>query len=75
MALDATGFHGPVVEARRATLDIAIILDPTLPVARSTREILVRLGAKPYLERLDSALSESGQKPPPEPTTARVKAG
>jgi class 3 adenylate cyclase/predicted ATPase len=101
--LDATGFHGPVVEARRVTmnagvaalegsarealagyleaiqawrdlrivweealtgLDMATVLDPELPevrnVARSTREILERLRARPYLERLDAVLARGG---------------
>ncbi len=101
-ALDATGFHGRVVEVRRATLraaeaalegrardalagyrdalagwrdlrlvwdealtgiDMVSVLDPTDPdvraVAESTRAILGRLGAKPYLERLDAALARS----------------
>ena len=99
-ALDATGFHGPVVEARRATmnagiaalegrereavaaylealgawrdlrivweealtgLDMVTVLDHKLPevhaVADSTRQIFERLGARPYLARLDSVLS------------------
>jgi class 3 adenylate cyclase/tetratricopeptide (TPR) repeat protein len=101
--LDATGFHGPVVEARRANLraalaalegrtreaaqlykealtawrdlkvvweealtglDMAIVLDQSDPVVqaaiRSTREIFTRLGAKPYLERLELVLAERG---------------
>ena len=99
-AIDATGFHGNVVEARRATLQAAIaalegrareavplyrnaleawrqlhqtweealtgldmvtVLDRTIPevraVAEATRVIFERLGAKPYLERLDEAAS------------------
>jgi class 3 adenylate cyclase/tetratricopeptide (TPR) repeat protein len=101
-AVDATGFHGRVVEARRATLsaglaalegrhgeavglyraalaawrelhvtweealtgiDMVSVLDPSQPevsaAGASTREILVRLGAQPYLERLEAALSRS----------------
>jgi tetratricopeptide (TPR) repeat protein len=108
--LDATGFHGPVVEARRATLrgaiaalegrsreatalykealtawrdlkvvweealtglDMATVLDQsdaTVQAAiRSTREILTRLGAKPYLERLESALARRGAPAPAKP--------
>jgi len=100
-ALDATGYHGQVVEARRTTmrayiaalegrqqqavaefkealaawhslrvrweealtgLDMVIALDPSLPevraVASSTREILERIGAAPYLARLDAALAD-----------------
>ena len=99
-ALDATGFHGPVVEARRATmnagiaalegrnrealaaylealgawrdlrivweealtgLDMVTALDHKVPevraVADSTRQIFERLGARPYLARLDDVLS------------------
>jgi class 3 adenylate cyclase/tetratricopeptide (TPR) repeat protein len=100
IAIDATGFHGPVVEARRATmqagiaalegrsreavslyrdaseawrrlrvtweealtgLDMATVLDPSIPdvsaVAESTRAIFERLGATPYLERLDATVA------------------
>jgi class 3 adenylate cyclase/tetratricopeptide (TPR) repeat protein len=95
--LEETGFHGPVVEARRATLragiaalegrtadalagykaalavwrslrvvweealtglDMATVLDPTIPevraVAESSGEIFQRLGATPYVERLNA---------------------
>jgi tetratricopeptide (TPR) repeat protein len=42
-------------------LDMATVLDPSDPhvraVAQSTREILVRLGAQPFIERLDSAMA------------------
>jgi hypothetical protein len=101
--LDATGFHGPVVEARRTTLraaiaaleersreavvlykealtswrdlrvvweealtglDMATVLDQSEPIVqaaiRSTREIFTRLGAKPYLERLEHVLAKGG---------------
>ncbi|MGZ8562586.1 MAG: ATP-binding protein, partial [Candidatus Limnocylindria bacterium] len=41
-------------------IDLGTLLDPSDPyvrnVAESTREILVRLGAKPFLERLDAAM-------------------
>ena len=105
-ALDATGFHGPVVEARRITLnaaiaalegrerdalagyeealaawrslrivweealtgiDMATVLDPSLPEVRgvidSTRAILERLGARPYVERLDAVLARGASTP------------
>jgi len=108
LALDATGFHGGVVEVRRLTLqaalaamegrtpealglyrdalsgwhelgmawdealtgiDMATVLDPSLAevaaVAASTREILTRLGAKPYLERLENVLKRSPGAPRP----------
>ncbi|HYM82772.1 MAG TPA: adenylate/guanylate cyclase domain-containing protein [Candidatus Dormibacteraeota bacterium] len=98
--LDASGVHGPAVEADRATmragllalqarsrdalvayravlrawsdlgcewdealagLDMALLLDPTDPDVRAATErsrgILVRLGARPFVERLDAALS------------------
>ncbi|HEY8921490.1 MAG TPA: hypothetical protein VIN32_02555, partial [Candidatus Limnocylindria bacterium] len=98
-ALDATGFHGRVVEVRRTTIraglaalegrtadalalyrealrgwqdtglpwdqaltgiDMATLLDPSNPevraAAQSARETLVRLGAKPFLARLDAAI-------------------
>jgi len=42
-------------------IDMATLLDPSDPyvrtVAESTRDILVRLGAKPFLERLDAAMA------------------
>jgi class 3 adenylate cyclase/tetratricopeptide (TPR) repeat protein len=105
--LDATGVHGPVVEARRANLraaiaalegrtreaqalyrdalqnwrdlkvtweealtglDMATVLDPTDPevatVIRSTREIMTRLGARPYLEKLESVAARGKPAPP-----------
>ena len=111
--LDATGFHGPVVEARRANLhaaiaalegrsrealalykealaswrdlkvvweealtglDMATVLDQSEPdvqaVIRSTRGILTRLGAKPYLERLERVLASETRSIP----TSRRKA-
>jgi len=111
--LDATGVHGPVVEARRQTLraaiaalegrsrealamykealanwrdlkvvweealtglDMATALDQSEPdvqaVVRSTREILSRLGAKPYLERLERVLASETRSIP----TSRRKA-
>ena len=43
-------------------LDMALLLDPADPevaaVIESTREILERLGAKPYLERLNAAAAQ-----------------
>ena len=44
-------------------IDMATLLDPSDPYVRSvvesTREILVRLGAKPFVERLDAAMGRS----------------
>ncbi len=100
--LDATGFHGPVIDVRRATLaaaeaalegraaeahalyktaldgwrnlhivweealtgiDMVTVLDPAEPDVQaavvSTREILVRLGAAPYIVRLDAVASRA----------------
>src|SRR5579859_458205 len=61
-------------------LDMAILLDPSEPevrtAAESTRQILVRLGAKPFLARLDAALAawtlgvDAGQLRVAERTTA-----
>jgi tetratricopeptide (TPR) repeat protein len=115
--LDATGYHGPVVEARRTNLraaiaalegrqreakalylealagwrdlkvtweealtgiDMATVLDLADPdvqaVIRSTREILTRLGAKPYLERLEQAAARGSVAPvrPGRPVDATV---
>jgi class 3 adenylate cyclase/tetratricopeptide (TPR) repeat protein len=104
-ALDATGFHGGVVEVRRLTLraalaamegqttealglyrhaltswhelgmawdealtgmDMATVLDATDPdvagAVKTTREILTRLDARPYLARLESVLAR-GTRP------------
>jgi class 3 adenylate cyclase/tetratricopeptide (TPR) repeat protein len=107
-AIDATGVHGRVVEARRATLragiaaldgrraeavvlyreairawrdlrlqweealatlDMATVLGPGEPevgaAAEAAREIMVRLGAKPFIERLDAAMAGSNAAPSP----------
>ena len=54
-------------------IDMATLLDPAEAEVRSTaasaREILVRLGAKPFVARLDAALARS---PSAEPATSRV---
>jgi len=46
-----------------AGIDMATLLDPSEPevrtVAESTRAILMRLGAKPFLARLDAAMARS----------------
>jgi hypothetical protein len=98
--LDASGVHGPAIDADRKTvqagiaaledrpaeaiplyrealrawrdlglawdealcgLDMATLLDPSEPevraAAESAREMLVRLGAKPFIARLDAAIS------------------
>ncbi len=101
-ALDASGVHGPAIEADRGTiragiaalegrpteaaarygealrawrdlglawdealcgLDMATLLDPTdsgvRAAAAASREILVRLEAAPFIERLDAALADA----------------
>jgi tetratricopeptide (TPR) repeat protein len=100
--LDASGIHGPAVEADRATiragiaavegrpieaaslyrgarrdwrnlgvvwdealcgLDMVLLLDPADPdvreAAEASREILERLGARPFVDRLDAALGRA----------------
>jgi hypothetical protein len=56
------------------SLDMAQLLDPSLPevraAAESAREILVRLGARPFIQLLDEALAGAT----PEPTTAQPPA-
>jgi class 3 adenylate cyclase/tetratricopeptide (TPR) repeat protein len=125
-ALDASGVHGRVVEARRATLraglaglggqptdalvlyrdalrgwrdlrlpwdealtalDMVAVLGPSEPeviaVAAAAREILLRLGASPFLDRLDAAMADAtsvaiapdtGRKPIDTPSDARLTA-
>jgi class 3 adenylate cyclase/tetratricopeptide (TPR) repeat protein len=117
-AIDATGVHGRVAEARRVTLragiaalegraaegvalyreavrawhdlgmvwdealtgiDMATVLDPgdqhVRATARSTREILERLGARPFIERLDQALARTSETPVvPEPVSGSAAA-
>jgi len=52
-------------------LDMAILLDPTEPqvgeAADASREILSRLGAKPFLARLDAAMERRRSEPAPQP--------
>jgi tetratricopeptide (TPR) repeat protein len=49
-------------------IDMATLLDPSEPevrtVAHAAREILVRLGAKPFLQRLDAAVARSTSSAP-----------
>ena len=53
------------------SIDMATLLDPEEPevraAAESSREILTRLGAKPFLERLEAALARSGAGAPTAP--------
>ncbi len=116
-AVDATGYHGPVVEVRRVTLaayvdalegrsqqalarfkqalegwralrlewevaltglDAVTALDPALSevrqIATSTREILERLNARPYVELLDRAAQRHAPSPAPADTAANLVA-
>jgi hypothetical protein len=54
-------------------LDMTLLLDPSQPEVRaaadSAREIPVRLGARPFVERLDEALAKST------PTSAKPARG
>jgi hypothetical protein len=65
------GWHdlGLVWDETLTALDMATLLDPSLPevqaAADGARATLARLGAKPYLERLEAAMSR-----PSEPTAA-----
>jgi tetratricopeptide (TPR) repeat protein len=56
-------------------IDMATLLDPADPEVRSAadsaREIFVRLGAKPFLARLDGAMDRQASAPTPEPARAR----
>jgi hypothetical protein len=61
-------------------IDMAMLLDPEEPevaaAAAEAREILVRLGARPLVERLDRALARSGATPSTAPPAeAQVGAG
>ena len=66
--------HGGWDEALTG-IDMASVLDPTEPevaaAINSTREILERLGAKPYLERLDAAIARERDDKPPRPAVRR----
>jgi hypothetical protein len=54
-------------------LDMAILLEPSeaevRAAAESARAILIRLGAKPFVERLDAAMGRSTSA---EPSTSRA---
>ena len=62
-----------VVEEALCAVDMATLLDPAEPEVRaamdSAREILVRLKAKPLLERLDAARPARDVRPPARATT------
>jgi tetratricopeptide (TPR) repeat protein len=71
--------HGPWDEALTG-LDMAILLDPAEPevaaAIANSRSIMERLGAKPYLEKLDAAVARFGgpTKTPAARSTAAAQA-
>ena len=112
--LDATGLHGPAIEARRASIraglaaldgrpsdalalyrdalrrfrdsglpldeaftaiEMATLLDPAEREVRgaadAAREILIRLGATPFMARLDAAVSRQPESPASKGSRAR----
>ena len=59
---------GVVWDEALTGLDMAVLLGPkdALPeIVQSTREILERLGAQPFIKRLDEALSRTSDQPAP----------
>ena len=76
------GWHdlGLVWDEVLTTIDMATLLDPWEPDVRdaadAARSTLVRLGAKPYLDRLDAALARPRDAAAPaRPTRAAVRSG
>jgi hypothetical protein len=53
-----------VLDEALTTLDMALLLDSADPevaeAARTGREIFVRLGARPFVDRLDAAMAREG---------------
>jgi class 3 adenylate cyclase/tetratricopeptide (TPR) repeat protein len=66
-ALGAWRALGQVWDEALTGLDAVTLLDPGLPqvaaIGQSTRQILERLGARPYLERLDRVLTSKAATP------------
>jgi tetratricopeptide (TPR) repeat protein len=66
-ALRAWGDLGLMWDAALTAIDMATLLDPTEPevraAAEAARALLARLGAKPYLERLDVAMTAARPEP------------
>ena len=58
-------------------LDMALLLDPAEPEVRaaadSAREILTRLGAKPFVERLEEAIRQPSSAAARDPESARAR--
>ncbi len=79
-ALRSWGELGLAWDEALCGLDMALLLDPAQPdvraAAESAREILVRLGAAPFIERLDRAMaSTSDQVSPVRPAESVVMRG
>ena len=64
-----------VFDETLCVIDMATLLDPAEPEVRAAadaaREILVRLRAKPLLERLEAAIERPSSAPIPEPARSR----
>jgi len=64
-----------VFDEALCVIDMATVLDPAEPEVRAAadaaREILTRLGAKPFLARLDTAMDRQPSAPTPEPARSR----
>jgi hypothetical protein len=65
MALRAWGDLGCAWDEAITGVDMALLLEPADPevraVADRSREILVGLGARPFVERLDAAMARSAR--------------
>jgi class 3 adenylate cyclase/tetratricopeptide (TPR) repeat protein len=70
---------GCVWDEALAGIDMASLLDPAEPEVRaateSSREILTRLGARPFLGRLEDALARQSRDLRQEPESSAVQAG
>ena len=68
---------GMVLEQALVVLDMALVLGPDSPLVQArvpeARAIFERLGAKPYLERLDSLLTASSTPPAASPKRAALE--
>ena len=64
---------GPIWDEALCSIDMALLLDPNEPdvaaAADAARTILVRLGAAPFIERLDEAMA---RRPVPDGHAART---
>jgi hypothetical protein len=70
---------GCVWDEALAGIDMVTLLDPAEPEVRAagetSREILTRLGARPFLKRLDDALASQSREARQEPEASAVEAG